>query len=292
MASQRSDHPVGRLSARKKAIFLATALVLLSLAAWLMQGTHAFFSDTETSTGNVFTAGVWVTPTPEMIPATVDIDPDMLNPDSEKGRFVMAYIELPNPFLVTDILVSTVTLRVDGEEGSVEAEPAPTEVGDHDEDGIPDLMIKFDRAAVLGLIGEKTGDVTLVVSGRLSTGRDFEGKDTIDPREVTVPTPTPIPTDTPAPTETPEPTETVEPSPEPTEPVEPTPTEEPTLEPTEEPTDTPTPEPTEEPTDTPIPTDTPTPTETPTPTPTSTPEPTATPTEEPTVTPEGEGGQG
>jgi len=232
------------LSLRKKAIFLATALLLLSLAAWLLQGTSALFSDTETSTGNTFTAGVWVTPTPEVIPATVDIDPDMLNPDSEKGRFVMAYIELPNPFLVTDILVSTVTLRVDGETDTVGAEPAPTEVGDHDRDTFPDLMIKFDRAAVLGLIGSKTGDVTLVVSGQLSTGREFEGKDTIDPREVTVPTPTPTPTDTPTPTPTPEPTGT--PTPEPTETVEPTPTQEPTPEPTEEPTatpaDTPTPE--------------------------------------------------
>jgi len=237
------------LSLRNKAVFLAIALVLLSLAAWLMQGTSAFFSDTETSTGNVFTAGVWVTPTPEMIPATVDIDPDMLNPDSEKGRFVMAYIELPSPFLVTDILVSTVTLRVDGETDIVGAEPAPTEVGDHDGDTIPDLMVKFNRAAVLGLIGEKTGDVTLVVGGRLSTGRDFEGEDTIDPREVTVPTPTPEPTEEPTETPTPEPTQTVEPTPEPTEPVEPTPTQ--------EPTDTPTPEPTEEPTATPA--DTPTP---------------------------------
>ena len=234
-------------------------------------------------------------PTPGPLPATVDIDPDMLNPDSKKGRFVMAYIELPNGFLVTDILVSTVTLRVDEETDIVGAEPAPTEVGDHDEDTIPDLMVKFDRAAVLGLIGQKTGDVTLVVSGRLSTGREFEGKDTIDPREVTGPTPTPIPTDTPAPTETPEPTEAVEPSPEPTETVEPTPTEEPTDTPTPEPTEEPTatPEPTEEPTETatPEPTETveptPEPTETVEPTPTEEPteEPTPEPTEEPTATP-------
>jgi len=247
-------------SGRKWLAFLPIVGFLLLLVT---RGSGAFFADTAT-------LGISMQAAP-LLRATVDIDPDVLNPHSKKGQFVVAYIELPNPFLVTDILVSTVTLRVDGETDTVGAEPAPTEVGDHDGDTIPDLMVKFNRAAVLDLIGEKTGDVTLVVSGQLSTGRDFEGEDTIDPREVTVPTPTPIPTNTPTPT----------PPPEPTEPVEPTPTQEPT----QEPTDTPTPEPTEEPTETVEPSPEPTETVEPTPTQEPTDTPTPEPTEEPTATP-------
>lgn len=126
------------------------------------------------------------------LPATVDIDPDTLNPDSQ-GNHVMAYIELPAGFNVADIDVDTVALRVaavvgpdcsDPSGDSVSAELTPTEVGDHDDDSIADLMVKFDRPAVLALIDGKSVDglVTLVVSGQLlSGGTTFEGCDTIDP---------------------------------------------------------------------------------------------------------------
>ncbi len=268
-----------------KALFLAIALLVLPLAAWLMQGTYAFFSDTETSTGNIFTAGVWVTPTPEVIPATVDIDPDTLKLTS-KGAPITAYIELPDGHDVNDTVVSTVVLA--WQDKSVPMEETPTRIGDYDKDGLPDLMVKFSRAAVVEMLAGYVGDTTFQVRGALISGALFEGSDTI--RVIASPPSTPTPT--------PEPTETVEPTPAPTQTVEPTPTEEPT----QEPTDTPTPEPTEEPTDTPTPTptstpertptevptatptDTPTPTETPTPTPTDTPTPTETPTATPTPT--------
>jgi hypothetical protein len=112
------------------------------------------------------------------VAATVDIDPDTLNPGSE-GSFVMAYIELPEGYDVGDIDISTVTLKVAGVDGSVAAAPSPTEVGDHDADGIADLMVKFDRAAVLGLIDGEGGDMTFVVAGGLVDGQAFEGADTV-----------------------------------------------------------------------------------------------------------------
>ena len=255
-----------RLPSRNKAIFLATALLLVSLAAWLMNGTHAFFSDTETSAGNVFTAGRWATATPVPLPATIDIKPDSLQKRSQ-GQSVTAFIELPSGYSVEDIDVDTVRLCYE-KEGCVTRDGAPgakPKIGDYDTDGIADLKVTFDRAAVIALVKEVTPPATVefTVSGTIPEGVTFEGKDTVNLVD-------------PEPTPTPEPTQTVVPTPEPTETVEPTPTEEPT----QTPTDTPT----LEPTATPLPTETPTPTSTPEPTATPTETPTATPTETPTPT--------
>jgi len=119
-----------------------------------------------------FQAGSWG------IAATVDIDPDTLNPGSQ-GNFVTAYIELPEGYNVADIDVSTVTLGVEGlDEASVPAEASPTEVGDHDADGTPDRMVKFSREAVVALLDGRTGDMTFRVRGKVS-GSPFEGTDTI-----------------------------------------------------------------------------------------------------------------
>jgi len=104
------------------------------------------------------------------IPATIDIDPDTLNLRSQ-GRWITTYIELPSGYDLASINVGTITL-----EGVVLAESHPTEIGDYDGDGIPDLMIKFDRAAVGALLSE--GEVQLTVTGKV--GRvTFEGSDNI-----------------------------------------------------------------------------------------------------------------
>lgn len=50
-------------------------------------------------------------------------------------------------------------------EGILSAEPWPTEIGDHDGDGIPDLMVKFDRSAVQALL-EPGEEVNLTITGR------------------------------------------------------------------------------------------------------------------------------
>ncbi len=46
-------------------------------------------------------------------------------------------------------------------------------MGDGDEDGIPDLMVKFDRAAVQEIV-EVGDEVILTVTGRLTNGISFE----------------------------------------------------------------------------------------------------------------------
>ncbi len=255
-------------------IWLATALAL-AVALSAVIGSAAQLA-VDGGTLQVFTFAVDLRP----IAATVDIDPNTLNPKSQ-GNHVMAYIELPAPAAVADIDVSTIILRVAGVVGPdcsepsdnfVSAELTPTELGDHDGDGIADLMVKFSRPDVLDLITGKTVDslVTLVVFGELLPGGTrFEGCDTIDPPEpatsapMSAPQPPPVSTETVTPTPAPEPTPM--PSPEPIATAEPTPAPEPT------PTPTPTPEPT------PNPEPTPTPEPSPEPTPSATPEPTAVP---------------
>jgi hypothetical protein len=106
---------------------------------------------------------------PPVIPAVIDIDPDTLNLKSE-GRWITAYIEVPG-YDVSKIDVSSVLL-----EQTVSAEPRPTGVGDYDSDGIPDLMVKFDRSAVQSIV--EPGNVTLTISGKIN-GLLFEGSDTI-----------------------------------------------------------------------------------------------------------------
>jgi hypothetical protein len=108
---------------------------------------------------------------PAIIPATVDIDPDTLNLKS-KGKWITAYIELPEAYDVNEIDVDTVVLN-----DVVPAEPHPTHIGDYDDDGILDLMVKFDRSDVQAILG--VGDeVKITVTGEVA-GIPFEGSDTI-----------------------------------------------------------------------------------------------------------------
>lgn len=108
---------------------------------------------------------------PAAVVATVDFDPDTLNLRS-KGRFVTVYIELPPGYDVSQIDVSSIMLN-----GTVPALVKPTQVGDCDGDGVPDLMVKFDRAAVQGIL--TIGDqVNIAISGKVA-GIDFEGSDII-----------------------------------------------------------------------------------------------------------------
>jgi len=120
---------------------------------------------------------------PERISATVDIDPDTLNLVS-KGKWITCYIELPEGYDVNDIDVSTILLN-----DTITAEMHPAGIGDEDDDGIPDLMVKFDRAEVTSYIianvnmtklyEEKFMTITLTITGNLNDDTPFKGSDTI-----------------------------------------------------------------------------------------------------------------
>jgi hypothetical protein len=132
---------------------------------------YEFYSTATDVLGNVETA-------PNMadaacgaaIPATVDIDPDTLNLKSN-GRWITAFIELPSGYDLASVNIGTITL-----ENVVPAESRPTAIGDHDHDGIPGLMVKFDRSAVQALVS--VGDVKLTVTGKWHAVL-FSGSDNI-----------------------------------------------------------------------------------------------------------------
>jgi len=129
----------------------------------------------ENNKDNYPLVGPW-TPSPPVVTATIDIDPDTLNLRS-KGKWITAYIELPDGYKVSDIDVSILMLN-----DVVQAEPGHTAIGDHDSDGIPDLTVKFDRRAVISHIYNQRiryGNVNLTVTGKLNDGTLFEGSDGI-----------------------------------------------------------------------------------------------------------------
>lgn len=116
-------------------------------------------------------------PAPDFIPAgspvlfaDVDIIPNVINLKS-KGKWITAHVELPNEYDVTDIDIGTVLLN-----DVIPAAEHPNAIGDHDGDGVLDLMMKFDRAAVY-LPG--TGDVEIIITGKLTDGTKFGGSDTV-----------------------------------------------------------------------------------------------------------------
>ncbi len=128
------------------------------------------------TTGNVLSSDEFLLKTE----TTVDLDPDSLNLYST-GRWVTAYIEFPEGYDVADIDVSSIMLN-----GTVPVDPsAPWEIGDYDDDGVPDLMVKFDRAQVTEYIlanvniEERFTTVTLTVTGYLYDGTAFQGSDII-----------------------------------------------------------------------------------------------------------------
>lgn len=121
---------------------------------------------------------------PLKISATIDVDPNTLNLKS-KGEWVTAYIELPEGYDVADINVSSLMLN-----DTVLVDPdAPTLIGDYDEDGVPDLMVKFDRSEVAAyvlanvnltkLYEERFMTITLTVTGYLNDDTMFQGSNTI-----------------------------------------------------------------------------------------------------------------
>ena len=107
----------------------------------------------------------------QIIPAMIDFDPDTLNLES-RGKFVTVYIELPPGYDVSQIDISSITLN-----GTVSALVKPTEIGDYDKDTVPDLMVKFDGAAVQDAltVGE---EVEVTITGEVA-GIGFEGSDII-----------------------------------------------------------------------------------------------------------------
>ena len=87
---------------------------------------------------------------------------------------------MPQGYDVGEIDISTVRMSLNGD--AVQAETAPSEIGDNDADGIPDLTIKFKREAVYQILS--VGEVELAVSGSMTSGLDFSGKKMVTVKDV------------------------------------------------------------------------------------------------------------
>ncbi|BBO88812.1 hypothetical protein [Desulfosarcina ovata] len=110
-----------------------------------------------------------------VISAIIDVHPDTINLKS-KGRYITCYIELPASYDVNDIDTNTIFLNI--EDISIPVELRPSEVGDYNNNGVLDLMVKFDRQIVQDSV--TTDSVEMVVSGFLINQEDsFEGTDIV-----------------------------------------------------------------------------------------------------------------
>ena len=102
--------------------------------------------------------------------AAVDLDPDVVNLGNH-APWLTAYIE-PSGFDPVSIDIATVLLA-----GAVPALPKPIALGDHNGNGVPDLMVKFSRVTLDPLL--VPGENSLELTGSLATGESFEGRDSI-----------------------------------------------------------------------------------------------------------------
>jgi TolB protein len=118
---------------------------------------------------------IWVMTLNFSIAPEIDIDPDTLNLKS-RGNWITCYIELPGCD-VKEIDATTVLLEdalppvLDEKYGFVKSEDSY--IMDHDGDGEPERMLKFDRVDVEDML--LPGIYNLKVSGQLFDGTYFEG---------------------------------------------------------------------------------------------------------------------
>ena len=111
-------------------------------------------------------------PTPEV---TLDLEPNVVNLKNN-APWVIAYLE-PTGFDALDINLSSLRLA-----GSVQAAPKFATLADHNLNGVPDLMVRFSRPALVPLLA--LGMNSLEVTGSLVTGETFACTDqlrVIDP---------------------------------------------------------------------------------------------------------------
>jgi len=121
-------------------------------------------------------------PEPPTIDALVDINPDSINKNS-KGQWVTVYITLPAGYDVAKIDANTIAITsLAGASCQPDYHQAVDlsfipQVGDRDEDGIPDLTVKFNRQELIANLC--LDDVAVTVEGKLFTGEKFKGIDHI-----------------------------------------------------------------------------------------------------------------
>lgn len=98
--------------------------------------------------------------------------------DKTKGRAMSCVVEFPAPYDIGIVDLTTSTLAVKGTLDLTQSDPIIGEtaelqtqlltgVGDHDEDGIPDRMLQFNKEMFVAALSGQTGDIGSIISGGL-----------------------------------------------------------------------------------------------------------------------------
>ncbi|MFQ6060174.1 MAG: hypothetical protein ACE5KV_02615, partial [Thermoplasmata archaeon] len=118
---------------------------------------------------------------PEEIEADLDCDPETLNLMS-MGMWITCYIELPYDYDPKDIDAESIRMNgtlkpeLDPRYGFVISEDSY--IVDHDSDGTPERMVKFDRREIRK-VAMPTEQWEITVTGSLFDGTDFACTDTL-----------------------------------------------------------------------------------------------------------------
>jgi parallel beta-helix repeat protein len=107
------------------------------------------------------------------IQVNVEIDPVWLSKGNRED-WIAVYIELPAGLPPEDIKVSTLLLN-----GIVLPDRKKLFVGDHDDDGIPDMMVMLNKKGSSQIL-QSCKESVVTVSGRLKNGLPFEGSQSIN----------------------------------------------------------------------------------------------------------------
>jgi hypothetical protein len=133
-------------------------------------------ADQADADGDGFGDACELTPFGEAANGHLVINPKTLNLKS-KGRVITTFVELPTSYNPADIDIASLLL-----EGVIPVVVPPTpKLGDGDEDGTPDLMVKFSRQALITLLCDTDrdqGTVELRVTGNIA-GDPFEVRGTV-----------------------------------------------------------------------------------------------------------------
>jgi hypothetical protein len=109
--------------------------------------------------------------------AKIDIKPDALNLSSAAiEKSITAYIELPADVNPKDIDISTVLLF-----GKISALERSIDITDHDQNGVYELVVKFDWQIVVNYLTstkQVEGEIVFNITG-IANGQPFAGVDTI-----------------------------------------------------------------------------------------------------------------
>ncbi|MBW6519326.1 MAG: hypothetical protein K0A89_12625, partial [ANME-2 cluster archaeon] len=103
------------------------------------------------------------------LPAIVEISPKTLNINSS-GNWITGFIEVPG-YSPEQINVSTIRLNK-----TIHAETRPSDTGDNNNNGVSDLMVKFNRSEIQTVV--EIGNITLHITGKVDYAA-FSGNTTI-----------------------------------------------------------------------------------------------------------------